>query len=70
YYLIGFRSGRFFRTVFEDIVWSTGGVFKKTMDIFVQMDYSITTLSKRQDIDTVEDLCDLRKRGHAFLQQK
>jgi rSAM/selenodomain-associated transferase 1 len=68
YYLIGFRSDTFFAGVFSGIAWSTGTVFRSTMQAFGKAGQQVHELPFQQDVDTVEDLKDLavRSRQSAF----
>ena len=66
YYLIGFRSDRFSWRMFQGISWGSDRVFKKTMDFFASLDYRTFALPLWRDIDNIEDLRDLRDRGHAL----
>jgi rSAM/selenodomain-associated transferase 1 len=68
YYLIGFRNDTFFAGVFSGIAWSTGTVFRSTMQAFGKAGQQVHELPFQQDVDTVEDLKDLaaRSRQSAF----
>jgi len=68
YYLIGFRHDTFFPGVFSGISWSTGTVFRSTMQAFGKAGQRVHELPLWRDVDTVEDLKDLaaRSRRSAF----
>jgi len=68
YYLIGFRNDTFFPGVFSGIAWSTGTVFRSTMQAFEKAGQRVHELPLWQDVDTIEDLKDLaaRSRRSAF----
>jgi len=68
YYLIGFRNDTFFPAVFSGIAWSTGAVFRSTMQAFGKAGQRVHELPLWQDVDTIEDLKDLaaRSRRSAF----
>jgi len=63
YYLIGFRAGTFFPAVFQNIPWSTGAVFERTMAAFDRGSKQVHVLPTWQDVDTIDDLKDLATRG-------
>ncbi|NTW60900.1 MAG: glycosyltransferase [Nitrospirae bacterium] len=63
YYLIGFRNDTFFPGVFSGIAWSTGTVFRSTMQSFGKAGQRVHELPLWQDVDTIEDLKDLAARG-------
>ena len=56
YYLIGFTKKGFTPLAFDDIPWSTPGVFNKTYDILQQHRRVTHLLPQWYDIDTYEDL--------------
>ncbi len=56
YYLIGFRKKTFLSDTFKGIQWSTEGVFKDTMGVFIKKGYKVHILPKLRDIDRIEDL--------------
>ncbi|PIP37517.1 MAG: hypothetical protein COX19_16510 [Desulfobacterales bacterium CG23_combo_of_CG06-09_8_20_14_all_51_8] len=56
YYLIGFNADSFLTAVFENIPWSTSGVFEKTMSCFTTTGARVKQLPKWRDIDTCDDL--------------
>lgn len=56
YYLMGFRSERFLKAVFEGIDWGTERVLARTLDIFAQAGWRVRMLPTWRDIDTVDDL--------------
>jgi len=68
YYLVGFRNDTFFPGVFSGIAWSTGTVFRSTMQAFEKAGQRVHELPLWQDVDTIEDLKDLaaRSRRSAF----
>jgi uncharacterized protein len=68
YYLIGFKNDTFFPGVFSGISWSTGTVFRSTMQAFGKAGKRVHELSPWRDVDTIEDLKDLadRSRRSAF----
>ena len=68
YYLIGARNDTFFPGVFSGIAWSTGTVFRSTMQAFGKAGQRVHELPLWQDVDTIEDLKDLaaRSRRSAF----
>jgi len=68
YYLIGFRNDTFFPGVFSGIAWSTGTVFRSTMEAIGKAGQRFHELPLWQDVDTIEDLKDLaaRSRRSAF----
>jgi rSAM/selenodomain-associated transferase 1 len=68
YYLIGFRNDTFFPAVFSGIAWSTGAVFRSTMQAFGKAGSRVHELPFWQDVDTIEDLKDLvdRSKRSAF----
>jgi rSAM/selenodomain-associated transferase 1 len=56
YYLIGFRKKTFLSDTFKGIQWSTEGVFKDTMGVFMKKGYKVYVMPKLRDIDRIEDL--------------
>ncbi len=56
YYLVGFDAGGYTPGVFDDIPWSTGRVFNKTMARFGALGVAPHVLPVRCDIDTFDDL--------------
>ncbi len=56
YYLIGFRKRSFEPAVFHDMAWSTGTVFRETMDRLRGASLKVHVLQELTDIDTMEDL--------------
>lgn len=56
YYLIGFRKNTFFPGIFHDMVWSTGTVFRETLDRLHEASVTLRVLPAMTDIDTLEDL--------------
>jgi rSAM/selenodomain-associated transferase 1 len=56
YYLIGFRKRSFEPGIFHDMVWSTGTVFRETMDKLHDASLKVHVLPELTDVDTVEDL--------------
>jgi len=63
YYLIGFRSDAFLPAVFRGVEWSTDTVFAQTMAIFERKGRQVHALPPWQDVDTIDDLKDLRERN-------
>lgn len=61
YYLIGFSKDSFSAVFFENIVWSTDGVYAETIRRFDQEGISFHILPTWRDIDTVDDLRALLK---------
>ncbi len=53
YYLLGMRS--YHPEVFEEIEWSTGSVFQKTVEKIRDIGLNHTTLKELNDVDTIED---------------
>jgi rSAM/selenodomain-associated transferase 1 len=53
YYLLGMKKTN---NIFKDISWSTSTVFKETIQKIKTIDLNYSILSKRRDIDTIEDL--------------
>ena len=56
YYLIGFRKKTFLSDTFKGIQWSTEGVFKDTMGVFMKKGYKVHVLPKLRDVDRIDDL--------------
>jgi rSAM/selenodomain-associated transferase 1 len=56
YYLIGFRKKSFEPGIFHDMAWSTGTVFRETMDQLHDASLKVHILPELTDIDTIEDL--------------
>jgi glycosyltransferase A (GT-A) superfamily protein (DUF2064 family) len=56
YYLIGFRKKSFEPGIFHDMVWSTGTVFRETMDKLHDALLKVHVLPELTDVDTMEDL--------------
>ena len=63
YYLVGFRNDTFFPGVFSGIAWSTGTVFRSTMQAFEKAGQRVHELPLWQDVDPIEDLKDLAARS-------
>lgn len=53
YYLLGMRS--YHPEVFEEIEWSTGSVFQKTVEKIEGLGLGYTALKELNDVDTIED---------------
>ncbi|MGN8225701.1 TIGR04282 family arsenosugar biosynthesis glycosyltransferase [Gracilimonas sp. BCB1] len=53
YYLLGMRN--YHPEVFEEIEWSTGSVFQKTIEKIRDMGSNYATLKELNDVDTIED---------------
>lgn len=56
YYLIGFSAKKFLAEAFENIPWSTPGVFEETMTAFASAGLRVKQLPSWRDVDTYEDL--------------
>jgi rSAM/selenodomain-associated transferase 1 len=56
YYLIGFRKRSFEPGIFHDMIWSTGTVFRETMDRLHGGSLKVHVLPELTDVDTLEDL--------------
>ena len=58
YYLIGFQNPLSLatRSLFDDIPWGTGDVLTATIDKLEEAKLSYTLLTKKRDIDTIEDV--------------
>jgi rSAM/selenodomain-associated transferase 1 len=56
YYLIGFRKKSFEPDIFHDMAWSTGTVFRETLDKLHDVLLKVHVLPELTDVDTVEDL--------------
>jgi rSAM/selenodomain-associated transferase 1 len=54
YYLIGLRE--LHKSIFEDISWSTGKVYKQTVEKAEKNNISIKNLEMYYDVDTVEEM--------------
>lgn len=65
YYLIGFRKEAFFPGIFRGQEWSADRVLLKTLKIFEQEQREVFSLPSWQDVDTIDDLKDLIKRGQS-----
>jgi len=63
YYLIGFRRDTFVPDVFRGIEWSTDRVFAETRLKLEQAKRSIHLLPEWRDVDTPEDLRELKDRN-------
>ena len=66
YYLIGFRADSFRTAIFENIPWSTPGVYAATIDRLSSSRSRVYLLPQWRDIDHYSDLCalaDLLVRG-------
>jgi len=61
YYLIGFSNGSFAASFFENIAWSTDGVYAETVGRFDKEGVSFHVLPRWRDIDTVDDVRALLK---------
>jgi rSAM/selenodomain-associated transferase 1 len=72
YYLIGFRNDTFLPRIFDDIPWSTAGVFARTMEILREEGCEVRQMPFWRDIDRPEDIVDLiqRSRDKAFMRSK
>lgn len=67
YYLIGFRREEFVPSIFRNIAWSRQDVFERTMAVFRRTRSPVHVLRQWQDVDTLEDLRDLRARSEGTL---
>jgi rSAM/selenodomain-associated transferase 1 len=56
YYLIGFNKTGFVPEVFDNVSWSTDGVFRQTQDILKKYRLEPYSLQKLRDVDTYEDM--------------
>jgi rSAM/selenodomain-associated transferase 1 len=56
YYLIGFRDDTFLPNIFHGISWGTESVFRETMKVFNESQYSVHVLPPWRDVDTLDDL--------------
>jgi len=65
YYLIGFTARGFLPAVFENIEWSTDGVFRQTVDTLKRRRRRASILPQWHDVDTWSDLEDLLRRNAA-----
>jgi rSAM/selenodomain-associated transferase 1 len=63
YYLIGFERETFKPSIFEGIEWGGDGVLKQTLSSFKEARERIHLLPAWNDIDTLDDLLDLYRRG-------
>ena len=63
YFLIGFRHSTFLRDIFRGIAWSTGSVYRETMEIFEKAGYRVHVLHEWSDVDTIDDLRSLYRRN-------
>ena len=72
YYLIGFSKEGFIPEVFDNISWSTDGVFEQTVSIAKQHGRKMHLLPLWHDVDTIADLKSLllRTRNTAFEKSK
>ncbi len=62
YYLIGFNRERYAPPIFENMAWSTDSVFSRTWSRMHSLGLTCARLSEWPDIDTMDDLNDLRVR--------
>lgn len=62
YYLLGFQSQAFLPAIFCDMPWSTGEVYARTREVFRRSHLPVFVLPTWRDIDTLDDLRDLRER--------
>lgn len=63
YYLIGFTNQSFSQKVFDNINWSTSGVFEETIYKLKSERKKIFILEKWHDVDTIQDLKELYKKN-------
>jgi len=72
YYLIGFSKEKFTPEAFDNISWSTDGVFEQTVNILKRHRRRVYQLPLWHDVDTIADLKSLllRARNTAFEKSK
>jgi rSAM/selenodomain-associated transferase 1 len=72
YYLIGFSKEKFTPEAFDNISWSTDGVFEQTVSILKRHERKVYLLPLWHDVDTIADLKSLllRTRNTAFEKSK
>jgi rSAM/selenodomain-associated transferase 1 len=72
YYLIGFSKEGFIPEVFDNISWSTDGVFEQTVSILKRHGPKMYLMPLWHDVDTIADLKSLllRTRNTAFEKSK
>jgi hypothetical protein len=63
YYLIGFSKDGFTAELFDNISWSTDGVFEQSMNILKRHGRKTHQLPLWYDVDTIEDLKSLLSRA-------
>ncbi len=63
YYLIGFRHDTFSEEIFDNMHWSSDGVFRETMARLRRKRYLVHVLPERRDIDRADDLRDFAERN-------
>lgn len=63
YYLVGFRRGAFVPGAFRQLDWSTDQVFRQTTERVRLAGRSLALLPVWHDVDTVDDLRELARRG-------
>ncbi len=56
YYLIGFQKNAFEPCIFRDMIWSTGSVYRETVDRLGRKSRTVHVLPQCADMDTKEDL--------------
>ncbi|OHB56803.1 MAG: hypothetical protein A2Y07_06730 [Planctomycetes bacterium GWF2_50_10] len=66
YYLIGFNFKNFIPQAFDNIQWSTAGVFTQTVNILKKYTSEIHLLPQWYDIDTLDDLNLLNQRNTGY----
>jgi hypothetical protein len=63
YYLLGFRQNTLLHSVFYDIPWSTGSVYRDTIRELESRAYDTYELKTLNDVDDIEDLRDFVRRN-------
>lgn len=64
YYLIGFKKSSFYPRIFHEMLWSTGTVYRKTVERMHKALLSVHVLPQCMDVDTKEDLLKLLAGQH------
>jgi rSAM/selenodomain-associated transferase 1 len=65
YYLVGFKKSTFYPEIFYNMEWSTGMVFRQTVERFLNSSIVMHLLPECTDIDTREDLEAVLSRAHS-----
>ncbi len=63
YYLLGFKQNTLMHSVFYDIPWSTGSVYRDTIRELESRAYDTYVLKTLNDVDDIEDLRDFIRRN-------